>query len=81
MPIGPLDKISHQHFAGAGKDDVTFGRPIQNLIITTSGDVSISFDGGFNFMPICDGTHQFEHISRKTLFFEGGSWSGVGIAL
>jgi len=76
-----LDKVSHQHFSGSGKDDITFGRPIQNIIISTAGDVSLSFDGGVNFMPICDGTHQFEHVHVKQLHFEGGSWSGIGVAI
>ena len=81
MTIGPLDKIAHQHFSGSGKDDVSFGRPVQNLLLTTTGDVSISFDGGTNFMLLGDGTHQFEHIHVKQLHFEGGSWTGVGVAL
>lgn len=77
-----LNPVAHQHFAGSGKDDVEFGgaeivgRSVRHLILTTSGGVSISFDGS-NFLPVCDGTHTF-NVPLRRIWFEGGTWSGIG---
>lgn len=71
----------HMHFSGSGTDDVLFGRALTTLYLTTTGSVSVSFDGGTNFMSLSDTTHVLPYPHTKTLFFTGGTWSGVGISV
>ena len=76
------DAVSHQHFSGSNSDSVIFARTVNNLLLTTTGTISVSFDGGDNYMVIAAGTYQFNYIWSKTLFFSGsGTWSGCGISL
>lgn len=68
-----------QHFSGSNADTVTFARVIHLLILTVSSNVSMSLDGGTNFMTMTAGTYQF-NINTVRLDFSGsGTWSGVGI--
>ncbi len=70
-----------QHFSGSGIDTVEFARTINAIIIDVTGNVVWSLDGGTNFMPICEGTHQFDRLNHKEISFDGtGSYSGVGMA-
>ena len=71
---------AHMHFSSSGTDDVSFGRSVAFLYLTTSSSATISFDGGTTFMALADTTHVFPHPNTKTLFFGAGTWSGVGIA-
>lgn len=73
---------AHQHFSGTAVGDVAFPRAVSQLILTTTGTVNISFDGGNNFMAITAGTYNFNYIWVKALFFTGsGTWQGCGIAV
>ena len=70
-----------QHFSSTGRNTVNFQRKIGSVIIHIVGSVVWSLDGGLNFMPICEGTHQFERLNHNALFFDGnGSYSGVGMS-
>ena len=70
-----------QHFSGSSTDAVEFSRSINSVIIDITGNVVWSLDGGTNFMPLCEGTHQFERLNHTKIFFDGtGSYSGVGMS-
>ena len=72
----------HMHFSGTGTDDVSFGRSLTQLYLTTGTSTTMSFDGGNTFMALADSTtHIFPYPHVKALFFTGGTWSGVGIAV
>lgn len=73
---------AYQHFSGSAVNDIIFARPIHHLILTTSGTVGLSLDGGDNFMTITAGTHQFLYLHAKRIYFNGsGTWSGIGISI
>lgn len=76
------DRKTFQHFQNlTGTNDVSFPRPINTLLITTTGTVNMSFDGN-KFMNVPAGTHQFYHLCAvsKIFFTGGGTYEGCGIA-
>lgn len=74
------ESSSHMHFSGSGADTVTFGRGAVHIYLNTSGNVTISFDKGNNFMPLEDGNHELLYANVKSIEFGAGTWSGVGIS-
>ena len=83
-----IEGSAHMHFSSTGVGSVQFGRTvtqlprsISNLIVTVSGGTTISFDGGVNFLPLTDGTHQFLYLHSAKLHFGNGTWAGVGISI
>lgn len=82
MPI--ITGATNLHFSGTGADTIQFGGGpgdtvgIFNLILTTSGDATISFDGE-TFMPLANTTHQFTNLNLRRIHFGAGTWAGVGL--
>lgn len=69
------------HFSGTGTNTVIFMRSTNSLLLTTTGIVSMSLDGGGNFLPITAGTYQFSGINVQRIFFTGGgTYDGIGLA-
>lgn len=67
--------------AAAAGGVVTFNRPINKLILTVeTATVTMSLDGGANFMVVAVGTHYFE-LYEYQIHFTGGAFSGFGISL
>jgi len=80
-----LEPLAYQHFSGSGTDDVHFGgtdlvgRSIRYLILDTTGNVSMSFNGT-DFMTLSNATHTFQ-VPLKQVWFQGGTWSGIGVSV
>jgi len=70
---------SAQFFSGTGANTIIFGRSINRLLITTSGSVSMSYDG-VDFLPITAGTYEFNLRAAKLYFSGGGTYSAFGLA-
>lgn len=73
--------VSHAFFSGTGDNTIIFLRPINKLIITTTGTVNMSLDNGTNFMPLTAGTYEFALHRLRIDFSGGGTYSGFGISL
>lgn len=80
---------SHMHFSGSNDGYVYFGgteppfaRLLTQLYVHTTGEVSISFDGGEHHMTLAAGDHIFPHPCINKVHFGGtGTWEGVGISV
>lgn len=77
-----------QHFpAGStpltGANTINFQRPVNILFITTSGAMSISFDGGLHFMDLTQNVmSSFYDMNLLRIDLAGaGTCNGVGISI
>jgi hypothetical protein len=78
------EAVPFQYFSGSGAGDVIFNtnpvarRYVKEIILTVSGNATISFDGT-NFFPITNGTYNWQ-LPLSHIWFNAGTWAGVGIA-